>query len=159
MVVVPAGDFVMGSNDTIYEKPEHKVKIANSIAIGRREVIFDEWDACVADGACKYRPDDHGWGRGTRPVIDVSWDDTKTFLSWLSQKTGKQYRLPSEAEWEYAARAGTKTAYWWGRTASNGQANCDDCGGDSLAKNPTSRIVSPQCIWTLRRIGKCRRVG
>jgi hypothetical protein len=144
MVVVPAGDFVMGSNDTIYEKPEHKVKIANSIAIGRREVIFDEWDACVADGACKYRPDDHGWGRGTRPVIDVSWDDTKTFLSWLSQKTGKQYRLPSVLV----------------------GAHCQQRSGklrrlrrDSLAKNPTSRIVSPQCIWTLRRIGKCRRVG
>ncbi len=146
MVVVPAGDFVMGSNDTIYEKPEHKVKIANSIAIGRREVIFDEWDACVADGACKYRPDDHGWGRGTRPVIDVSWDDTKTFLSWLSQKTGKQYRLPSEAEWEYAARAGTKTAYWWGRTASNGQANCDDCGGTPLRKTQPAGSFRPNAF-------------
>jgi formylglycine-generating enzyme required for sulfatase activity len=127
MVVVPAGDYSMGSPETPYEKPEHKVTIAQPFAIGRREVTFDEWDQCFAALACKYRPDDRGWGRGTRPVIDVSWDDAKLFIAWLSQKTGKRYRLPSEAEWEYAARAGTTTAYWWGRAADKGRANCEDC--------------------------------
>jgi formylglycine-generating enzyme required for sulfatase activity len=127
MVVVPAGEFSMGSTETVYERPEHKVKIANPIAIGRREVTFDEWDQCVAAGGCKHRPDDHGWGRGNRPVIDVSWDDAQTFVAWLSQKTGKKYRLPSEAEWEYAARAGTSSPFWWGRTAGSGNANCEDC--------------------------------
>jgi formylglycine-generating enzyme required for sulfatase activity len=127
MVVVPAGEFRMGSADTVYEKPEHRVSIPNPFAIGRREVTFDEWDACVAAGACKYRPDDHGWGRGNRPVIDVSWDDAQLFLNWLSQQTGKRYRLPSEAEWEYSARAGTTTTFWWGRAADKGHANCEDC--------------------------------
>ena len=98
LVVVPSGDFVMGSNDTPYEKPEHTIAIARPFAIGRREVTFAEWDQCVDAGACKHRPDDHGWGRGDRPVINVSWDDTKVFLAWLSQKTGQRYRLPSEAE-------------------------------------------------------------
>jgi formylglycine-generating enzyme required for sulfatase activity len=127
MVVVPAGEFSMGSTETVYERPEHKVKIATPFAIGRREVTFEEWDACFAAAGCKHRPDDQGWGRGNRPVIDVSWDDAKAFVTWLSQKTGKKYRLPSEAEWEYAARAGTNSSFWWGRTAGNGYANCDDC--------------------------------
>jgi formylglycine-generating enzyme required for sulfatase activity len=129
MVVVPAGEFKMGSGETIYEKPEHRVVIANPFAIGRREITFEEWDLCFAAGACRYRPDDHGWGRGNRPVIDVSWDDTKAFVTWLIQKTGKGYRLPSEAEWEYAARAGTNSPFWWGRAAINGNANCEDCAG------------------------------
>jgi formylglycine-generating enzyme required for sulfatase activity len=127
MVVIPTGEFKMGSDESIYEKPTHRVVIANPYAIGRREVTFDEWDLCVAAGGCKYRPDDRGWGRGTRPVVDVSWDDAQDFVSWLSQKTGKKYRLPSEAEWEYAARAGTESPFWWGR-AVKGNANCEDCG-------------------------------
>ena len=127
MVVVPAGEFKMGSGETIYEKPEHRVVIANPFAIGRREITFEEWDLCFAAGGCKYRPDDHGWGRGNRPVIDVSWDDAKAFVTWLAQKTGKAYRLPSEAEWEYAARAGTNSPFWWGRAAPGGNANCEDC--------------------------------
>jgi len=127
MVVVPAGEFKMGSAETVYEKPEHRVVIANPFAIGRREITFEEWDLCVAAGGCKYRPDDHGWGRGNRPVIDVSWDDAKAFVNWLSQKTQKGYRLPSEAEWEYAARAGTNSQFWWGRAPVSGNANCEDC--------------------------------
>jgi len=127
MVVVPAGEFKMGSGETVYEKPEHRVVIANPFAIGRREITFEEWDLCVASGGCKYRPDDHGWGRGSRPVTDVSWDDAKAFVNWLSQRTQKGYRLPSEAEWEYAARAGTNSQFWWGRAPVNGNANCEDC--------------------------------
>jgi formylglycine-generating enzyme required for sulfatase activity len=127
MVVVPSGDFDMGSTESPYEKPIHHVTIAKSFAIGRREVTFAEWDACVAAGACKNRPEDRGWGRGDRPVIDVSWDDAKLFVKWMSQRTGKAYRLPSEAEWEYAARAGTASPFWWGRERGEGRANCEDC--------------------------------
>jgi len=128
LVVVPPGDFVMGSNDTPYEKPEHLISIRKPFAIGRREVTFAEWDTCADAGACKVRPEDHGWGRGDRPVINVSWEDAKLYVAWLSQKTGQKYRLPSEAEWEYAARAGTRTPFWWGREAGAGHAQCDGCG-------------------------------
>jgi formylglycine-generating enzyme required for sulfatase activity len=130
MVVVPAGEFDMGSAETPMEAPQHRVIIATPFAIGRREVTFAEWDLCVVASACKYSPSDHGWGRGDRPVIDVSWDDVKDFVAWLSQKTGHGYRLPSEGEWEYAARAGSATAFWWGREAGVGRAKCEDCGGD-----------------------------
>jgi formylglycine-generating enzyme required for sulfatase activity len=128
LVVVPPGDFVMGSNDTPYEKPEHPISIRKPFAIGRREVTFAEWDRCTDTGACRVRPEDHGWGRGDRPVINVSWEDAKLFVAWLSQKTGQKYRLPSEAEWEYAARAGTRTPFWWGRELGMGHAQCDACG-------------------------------
>ena len=114
MVVVPAGEFDMGGKDSPYEGPQHRVTIAKPFAIERRETSFAEWDACVSDGKCKHRPDDRGWGRGDQPVIDVSWEDAKAFVLWLTQKTGRNYRLPSEAEWEYAARANSKTRYHFG---------------------------------------------
>jgi formylglycine-generating enzyme required for sulfatase activity len=136
LVVVPPGDFTMGSNDTPYEKPEHAIVIRRAFAIGRREVTFAEWDQCADAGVCKHRPDDHGWGRGDRPVINVAWDDAKLFVAWLSQKTGQKYRLPSEAEWEYAARAGTKTPFWWGREVGTGHAQCENCG------SPTTKQVA-----------------
>jgi formylglycine-generating enzyme required for sulfatase activity len=129
MVVVPPGTFDMGSNVHPSEKPERRVTIAKPFAMGRREVTFDEWDQCVASGSCTYRPDDRGLGRGERPVINVSWHDAKAYVAWLAQKTGQKYRLPSEAEWEYAARGGTKTSYWWGTQAGARFANCRDCGG------------------------------
>ena len=127
MVVVPAGSFDMGEH-TSFEEPVHRVTIAKPFAIGRYLVTFREWDLCIASGGCKYRPDDQNWGRGNRPVIDVSWLDAKDFLKWLSDKTGQIYRLPSEAEWEYIARAGTNSPYWWGRDVGTGNANCRDCG-------------------------------
>lgn len=126
MVVVPAGSFTMGSASE-YENPTHRVTIGKSFAIGRREVTFDEWDRCVDAGGCKNRPSDRDWGRGDRPAINVSWLDAKAFTTWLSQKTGKTYRLPSEAEWEYAARAGTDSTYWWGGDLGTRQANCAEC--------------------------------
>lgn len=126
MVVLPAGSFDMGSN-TEYENPVHRVTIAKPFAIGRHEVTFDEWDRCVEEKGCKYQADDRGWGRGNRPVINVSWLDAKEFVAWLSQKTGQTYRLPSEAEWEYAARAGANTPFWWGRDVGSRQANCREC--------------------------------
>jgi formylglycine-generating enzyme required for sulfatase activity len=129
VVVVPAGSFQMGST-TEYEGPVHAVKIDKPFAVGRYEVTFDEWDRCVEEGSCKHRPDDREWGRGNRPVINVSWLDAKAFVTWLSEKTGQTYRLPSEAEWEYAARGGANTPYWWGRDVGARQANCRDCKTD-----------------------------
>jgi formylglycine-generating enzyme required for sulfatase activity len=134
MVVVPSGEFDMGSRDAPFESPPHHVTISRPFAIARRETTFSEWDACVADGACKYKPDDHGWGRGNQPLIDVSWEDAKVFVVWLTRKTGRTYRLPSEAEWEYSARAGTTSKFWWGNDVGKSKANCDGCGDTPLRK-------------------------
>ena len=132
MVVVPAGEYMMGSRSkegTNDERPRHRVRIGKAFAVGKYEVTFAEWDACVAAGGCRrYRPGDRGWGRGKRPVINVSWEDAKAYAGWLSEKTGKEYRLLSESEWEYVARAGATTAYWWGDEIGTGKANCDGCG-------------------------------
>ena len=87
------------------------------------EVTFEEWDACRRAGGCRHNPDDKGWGRGRRPVINVSWKDAHEYVRWLSRKTGEEYRLPSESEWEYVARAGTTTPIHFGRTISTEQAN------------------------------------
>jgi len=119
MVVVPAGSFQMGSPDSekghdADEGPVHRVTFDRPFAIGKYEVTFDPWDACVEGKGCEHRPNHQGWGQGSRPVIDVNWDDAQAYLRWLGKKTGKPYRLPSEAEWEYAARAQTKTARFWG---------------------------------------------
>ena len=129
LVVVPAGSFTMGSpasedgrDDD--EGPQHRVRIREPFAVGVYEVTFAEWDACVAGGACDgHRPDDESWGRGRRPVINVSWDDAQRYVGWLSRKTGQEYRLLSEAEWEYVARAGTTTPFHFGSTISTDQAN------------------------------------
>jgi formylglycine-generating enzyme required for sulfatase activity len=133
LVVVPAGSFEMGTSAE-YENPVRKVTIAKPFAIGRYEITFDEWDKCVDEGGCKHRGDDRDWGRGKRPAINLSWLDAKEFTAWLSKKTEKVYRLPSEAEWEYAARAGTATPYWWGREVGKGQANCRECATGETAK-------------------------
>jgi formylglycine-generating enzyme required for sulfatase activity len=103
------------------------VEIARPFAVGKFAVTFDQWDACVADGGCNgYRPiDEKGWGRGNRPVINVNWDDANAYAEWLSQKTGKTYRLLSEAEREYVTRAGTTTPFWWGSQITPKQANYD----------------------------------
>ena len=130
MVIVPAGSFDMGPNAD-YESPVHRVSFARQFAIGRHEVTFDEWDRCVEDQGCEPQPDDRGWGRGDHPVINVTWDEAKAFTAWLSEKSGQTYRLPSEAEWEYAARAGTTTPYWWGRDVGSRQANCRECNTGS----------------------------
>lgn len=114
LIVVPAGEFMMGSNEDKDEQPIHKVTIARRFAISKFEVTFDEWDACVAHGGCTYRPGDNGWGRARQPAINISWDDAKIYVAWLSKQTGKDYRLLTEAEWEYAARAKTTTRYTFG---------------------------------------------
>jgi formylglycine-generating enzyme required for sulfatase activity len=129
MVVVPAGTFTMGSpagepKRNSEEGPQHTVTFARNFAVGRFALTFDQWEACVADGGCNgYKPDSQGWGRDLRPVINVSWDDAKTYAAWLSKKTGKSYRLLSEAEREYVTRAGATTPFWWGNSISTSQAN------------------------------------
>jgi formylglycine-generating enzyme required for sulfatase activity len=126
MVVIPAGSFLMGSPPFLpLEWPQHEVRFARAFAVGRYEVSFEEWDACVAAGGCGYTPSDQGWGRGRRPVIYVSWEHAQAYVLWISSKTGKPYRLPSEAEWEYAARAGTTTNYPWGDEPGRNRANTD----------------------------------
>ena len=162
MVVVPAGSFRMGCLNEggacyLSQRPVHTVNIA-SFAISRYEVTFDQWDACLDAGACNdYRPDDRGWGRGDRPVIRLKWNDAQAYVTWLSQQTGKQYRLPSEAEWEYAARAGTETTYDWGNEAGTNRANCDGCGSQwdgaqtapvgSFAPNPWGLYDVHGNVW------------
>ncbi|WP_051542580.1 SUMF1/EgtB/PvdO family nonheme iron enzyme [Thiothrix lacustris] len=138
MVDIPAGTFTMGCDgkrDDVEggcsddEKPAHEVTL-DAFKMAKTEVTFDQWDACEKAKACPHA-EDQGWGRGNRPVINVSWDDiTQKYIPWLSQETGKHYRLPTEAEWEYAARGGADTAYPWGNAIGKGNANCykDFCG-------------------------------
>jgi formylglycine-generating enzyme required for sulfatase activity len=150
MIVVPAGSYTMGSpsNEPEREKNEDQVRvtITRPFAVGRFSVTFDEWDQCVADGGCVSKRgrdeglrgqeceiggvcgtilghDDNGWGRGLRPVINVSWDNVQTYVAWLSRKTGRTYRLLSDAEREYVTRAGTTTPFWWGSSITPQQAN------------------------------------
>lgn len=135
MVKLPVGEFMMGSPDSearrgTDEGPRHRVTIAQPIAVSRYEVTFAEWDACVAKGGCKHKPSDDGGGRGRHPVVDVSWNDAIEFVTWLARTTGKPYRLPTEAEWEYAARATTSLSapsqpFSTGPTIGYKQANYD----------------------------------
>jgi formylglycine-generating enzyme required for sulfatase activity len=118
LVIVPRGSARLASG--------RDVTIAAPFAVGKFEVTFAEWDACVAQGGCSHRPDDRGWGRGRQPVMNVNWDDAQQYVTWLSRKTGKSYRLLSEAEWEYAAQAGTDREASVAEGA--GQANCYGCG-------------------------------
>jgi formylglycine-generating enzyme required for sulfatase activity len=135
MVIVPAGEFMMGSPDSEKgrskdEGPQHKVTIAQPFAVGKFEVTFAQWDQCVTEGGCSHKPGDEGWGRGQRPVINVSWGDARQYLAWLAKKTGKPYRFLTEAEWEYAARGVTKLSdpyapFSTGATINYKQANYD----------------------------------
>jgi formylglycine-generating enzyme required for sulfatase activity len=143
MVIIPAGEFTMGSpTSELYRGAEtqHRVTIPSPFAMSKYEVTFAQWDACVADGGCGgHKPDDQGWGRGKRPVIGVSWNDAKAYVAWLSRKAGKQYRLPSEAEWEYAARAGTTTPFSFGQTITASQANYDGTTGYGIGRVGVNR--------------------
>jgi len=128
MVRIPAGEFMMGSPPgELYRGAErqHRVQVP-AFALGKYEVTFAQWDACVADGGCGgLNADDQGWGRNSRPVVGINWNDAKMYVEWLKRKTGKPYRLPSESEWEYAARAGTTTPFSFGNTITTDQANYD----------------------------------
>jgi formylglycine-generating enzyme required for sulfatase activity len=133
MVVIPAGSFTMGSpliesGRQLTESPQHTVTITRPFAVSKFELTFTEWDACAAVSDCTRSVNDRGWGRGRQPVINVSWDDAQRYVTWLSKITGKTYRLLTEAEYEYAARAGTETAYPWGDDVGSNHANCAGCG-------------------------------
>jgi len=119
MMTLAGGSFMMGSPDTetgrfAYEGPQREVTL-KPFAIGVHEVTFDQWSACLEDSGCReHEPGDAGFGRGARPALYISWHDAKAYAGWLSKKSGRRYRLPTEAEWEYAARGGHDTVYWWG---------------------------------------------
>jgi len=146
MIVVPAGVFMMGSPERDEgrsgegwqrEGPQHEVTIARPFAVSKFDVTFAEWDGCVWLGGCPLASDS-GMGRGTKPVINVTPEDAQYYVKWLSGFTGQPYRLLTEAEWEYAARAGTTTAYYWGDEIGEGNANCNGCGSkwDSRETSP-----------------------
>jgi formylglycine-generating enzyme required for sulfatase activity len=131
MIVIPAGEFEMGSppeeEDHVPSEGKHKVVFARSFAVAKFDTTFDEWDACASVGWC-VKADDLNMGRGRKPVIMVSWEDAQQYVAWLSKMTERPYRLLTEAEWEYAARAGTSTAYYWGDKIGHDNANCASCG-------------------------------
>ena len=147
LVRIPAGTYSIGS-----EEDETKFQVINEFAIGQFPVTFCQYDLfCEASG--NEKPNDMGWGRENRPVINVSFFDAKKYIEWLCQRTGKEYRLPTEVEWEYAARAGTDSAYWWGneiRRNDEIMANCNGCGDPWDKKRRTSPVGSfPSNDWKL----------
>ena len=149
MVVLPTGRFRMGSPSSETgrdsdEGPVRTVTISQRIAMGRYEVTFADYDRFADADSRRSRPNDRGWGRGSRPVIRVSQEDAKAYATWLSAQTGKTYRLPSESEWEYAARAGTRTRYSWGNEIGVNRANCDGCGSewDNTQTAPVGRFAA-----------------
>jgi formylglycine-generating enzyme required for sulfatase activity len=114
------------------EGPQHEISIGHDFAVSKYPVTFNEWDACVQQGGCQgYSPSDEHWGRGDRPVVNVSWQDAQAYVAWLSARTGQRYRLLSEAEYEYAERAGTQTPYSTGTSISSRQANFVDAAAQS----------------------------
>jgi formylglycine-generating enzyme required for sulfatase activity len=133
MVQIAAGSFSMGQSGDSTAMPIHRVAIRR-FALGQRPITVAEWKACVADGGCTSvrLPD----ASDRASMHNLSWDDAQQYVAWLSKKTGHSYRLPTEAEWEYAARANTQTRYWWGDQVGIGLANCTDCGGDQDKSRP-----------------------
>jgi formylglycine-generating enzyme required for sulfatase activity/class 3 adenylate cyclase len=136
MTAIPGGSFGMGSSDDISEKPIHQVSI-KPLSISKFPIMVREWNECVAARQCA----DLATGSAEVPVTNVSWTDAKQFVAWLAQATRKSYRLPSEAEWEYAARGGTQTKYWWGDQLESGMANCRNCS-DAPANEQLMKVGS-----------------
>jgi len=130
MVRLPAGTFTMGvTRGDPTEQPGHKVTLARPFALGMYEVTVAEWRACVQGGGCTDMPHMAASVTDMTPVHNVHWNDAAAYATWLSKRTGQKYRLPSEAEWEYAARGGTSGRFWWGETVGVANANCENCGG------------------------------
>ena len=138
MITLPGGILRMGSNEDPSERPVHTVLI-EPFLMGRAAVTVQEWQACVDARVCTLQPK----GRSDQPVTNVSWDDANRYAAWLSVATGKPYRLPTEAEWEYAARAGTETRYAWGNTMIPGKARCRGCGEPVSMQNPPAVEAYP----------------
>ena len=145
MVALPAGSFVMGSHGDSSERPPHRVSVGR-FALGKFDVTESEWAACVAASGCHYK-----WSSEApeMPMRNLSWDDANEYVRWLRSVTGKPYRLPSEAEWEYAARAGTTTPYPWGEEAGVGKADCKGCGSQSNGTRPVGIGAFPPDPWGL----------
>ena len=136
VVVLPRGGFTMGGSSIDQtELPAHLVTVDKPFAIGKYEVTVREWNACVEDGGCA-RGAQFAGPNLRAPIRDVSWNDAQEYLTWLGKFTGAKYRLPSEAEWEFAERGGTSTRYWWGDQMAPGKANCKDCGPPWQIDNP-----------------------
>ncbi len=139
LIPIAAGSFTMGSNnDDPAEKPPHRVSVGRAFAIGKYEVTVEQWNACADAGACtRVAPEGESTPPGNAPMRNVSWDDAQVYVKWLSKVGGKPYRLPTEAEWEYAARGGTQSTYWWGDQMKKGTADCKDCGDPYKPEAPT----------------------
>jgi formylglycine-generating enzyme required for sulfatase activity len=131
MVAIAGGSFAMGSNDDLSERPIHRVSV-KPFAMSKSPITVRDWNACAEAKACPFT----ATGRENAPITDISWNDAKQFVTWLSQVTQKPYRLPSEAEWEYAARGGTQTAYWWGDQFQVGMVNCKNCLNPAPGEQP-----------------------
>jgi formylglycine-generating enzyme required for sulfatase activity/class 3 adenylate cyclase len=131
MTSLRGGSFTMGSNEDISEKPVHQVTV-KPFAISKYPITVREWNECAAAKACTFT----ATGKDDAPITNVSWSDAKQFVTWLAAATQKPYRLPTEAEWEYAARGGTQTKYWWGDQSQPGMANCKNCGDVAGAEQP-----------------------
>ena len=145
MVVLPPGSFMMGADrsdrDSVdHEGPAHRVTIRYAYAVARTEVTFDQYMTCLRERGCDHDPDDAGFGRGNRPVINVSWDHAKQFITWLSRRTGKTYRLLTEAEWEHAIRAGSTSRFYFG------DRDLDLCRHGNIADRAAKRTYSN---WTI----------
>jgi formylglycine-generating enzyme required for sulfatase activity len=163
LISLSPGSFTMGSDSSDPSaKPAHLVTLHDPFAIGKYEVTVQEWNACVDAGACQ-RVGQYASPSPNAPIRDVSWEDAQQYLNWLSTSSGKPYRLPSEAEWEYAARGGTSTRYWWGDEMAFGKANCKDCGppwridapadAGSFAANPYGLYDMNGSVWEW--VGDC----
>ncbi|SDE17262.1 formylglycine-generating enzyme family protein [Paraburkholderia lycopersici] len=139
LIQVTPGNFTMGiDTDDASERPAHHVTINHGYALSKYAVTVAQWNACVGAGACPRLSNENN-AAPNAPVRDLSWDDAQQYVKWLSKISGKPYRLPTEAEWEYAARGGTETRYWWGNEMRKGTANCKDCG-------PPWRIEAPDDV-------------
>ena len=143
MLELDSASFQMGSKSGILdenETPRHSVKL-KKYAISKYELTYEDYIK-FAKNTNRRVPDDKEWGQGNRPVINVSWYEAVAYTKWLSEQTGRIYRLPTEAEWEYAARAGTMTEYFWGGDVGKGKANCFDCGSKWEVCKPRLSVVS-----------------
>ncbi len=165
MIVIPAGEFTMGSPATekgrsTNEGPQHKVTIAKPFAVSKFDVTFADWDACVSVGGC-IAGTDRGFGRTQSRLSTSAGMTLRHYVAWLSKMTGQPYRLLTEAEWEYAARAGTTTAYYWGDDIGKGNANCNGCGSQWDATRPhrsdhSSPMRSASTTWPATCGNGCR---